>query len=148
MKTVLIATACLILMPGCAVSRLTERRVIQESHISVVVRLVSDTVTLCYCEAFSPKDPVVQWNNAEFEILAPTEYAGKKIVIPLTLESTQNVQMERTYSILLPLSLIQGKDSAIGGYNFSELMKNEPNQAPEPTPTAVTPPAGQEARQP
>jgi hypothetical protein len=24
----------------------------------------------------------------------------------------------------------------------------EPNQAPEPTPTAVTPPAGQEARQP
>ena len=135
-------------MPGCAVSRLTERRVIQESHISVVVRLVSDTVTLCYCEAFSPKDPVVQWNNAEFEILAPTEYAGKKIVIPLTLESTQNVQMERTYSILLPLSLIQGKDSAIGGYNFSELMKNEPNQAPEPTPTAVTPPAGQEARQP
>ena len=125
-------------MPGCAVSRLTERRVIQESHISVVVRLVSDTVTLCYCEAFSPKDPVVQWNNAEFEILAPTEYAGKKIVIPLTLESTQNVQMERTYSILLPLSLIQGKDSAIGGYNFSELMKNEPNQAPEPTPTAVT----------
>ena len=26
--------------------------------------------------------------------------------------------------------------------------KNRPNQAPEPTPTAVTPPAGQEARQP
>ena len=26
--------------------------------------------------------------------------------------------------------------------------ENEPNQAPEPTPTAVTPPAGQEARQP
>ena len=26
--------------------------------------------------------------------------------------------------------------------------KTEPNQAPEPTPTAVTPPAGQEARQP
>jgi hypothetical protein len=27
-------------------------------------------------------------------------------------------------------------------------MKTEPNQAPEPTPTTVTPPAGQEARQP
>ena len=27
-------------------------------------------------------------------------------------------------------------------------MKNQPNQAPEPTPTTVTPPAGQEARQP
>jgi len=27
-------------------------------------------------------------------------------------------------------------------------QKNPPNQAPEPTPTAVTPPAGQEARQP
>ena len=26
--------------------------------------------------------------------------------------------------------------------------KNRPNQAPEPTPTTVTPPAGQEARQP
>ena len=26
--------------------------------------------------------------------------------------------------------------------------KKEPNQAPEPTPTSVTPPAGQEARQP
>jgi len=26
--------------------------------------------------------------------------------------------------------------------------QKEPNQAPEPTPTAVTPPAGQEARQP
>jgi hypothetical protein len=30
-----------------------------------------------------------------------------------------------------------------------QLLKSEkPNQAPEPTPTAVTPPAGQEARQP
>jgi len=29
-----------------------------------------------------------------------------------------------------------------------EEFQNEPNQAPEPTPTAVTPPAGQEARQP
>jgi FtsH-binding integral membrane protein len=27
-------------------------------------------------------------------------------------------------------------------------MKTEPNQTPEPTPTAVTPPAGQESRQP
>ena len=27
-------------------------------------------------------------------------------------------------------------------------LETEPNQAPEPTPTAVTPPAGQEARQP
>ena len=31
---------------------------------------------------------------------------------------------------------------------FLEGLKTEPNQAPEPTPTAVTPPAGQEARQP
>ena len=30
----------------------------------------------------------------------------------------------------------------------SERKKNPPNQAPEPTPTAGTPPAGQEARQP
>ena len=28
------------------------------------------------------------------------------------------------------------------------LCETEPNQAPEPTPTTVTPPAGQEARQP
>jgi hypothetical protein len=33
-------------------------------------------------------------------------------------------------------------------YNRWWLKKNPPNQAPEPTPTSVTPPAGQEARQP
>ena len=31
---------------------------------------------------------------------------------------------------------------------LQRLRKREPNQAPEPTPTAVTPPARQEARQP
>jgi len=31
---------------------------------------------------------------------------------------------------------------------YRKKAKLEPNQAPEPTPTAVTPPAGQEARQP
>ena len=29
-----------------------------------------------------------------------------------------------------------------------DTLKTEPNQSPEPTPTTVTPPAGQEARQP
>jgi len=53
---------------------------------------------------------------------------------------------------------IEGKDITIklgAGDSLSILMsdasvwgKQMPNQAPEPTPTAVTPPAGQEARQP
>ena len=39
----------------------------------------------------------------------------------------------------LPLSFLFGRTGS---------SENPPNQAPEPTPTAVTPPAGQEARQP
>jgi hypothetical protein len=34
------------------------------------------------------------------------------------------------------------------GWHPDRNESKEPNQAPEPTPTAVTPPAGQEARQP
>jgi hypothetical protein len=39
-------------------------------------------------------------------------------------------------------------DSMIEVVSADLASKTEPNQAPEPTPTAVTPPAGQEARQP
>ena len=42
----------------------------------------------------------------------------------------------------IPLFLVMIAGAILDG------VKTEPNQAPEPTPTAVTPPAGQEARQP
>ena len=58
--------------------------------------------------------------------------------------------------IVLDSRILRGDESVrtiscVRLYSAKELkqkLKKEPNQAPEPTPTTVTPPAGQEARQP
>jgi len=46
---------------------------------------------------------------------------------------------------MVPLGIFVG---FLMGLLVKVLSETEPNQAPEPTPTTVTPPAGQEARQP
>ena len=53
------------------------------------------------------------------------------------------LELEPSHLLLQSKSGVHRRYYRIDGKN-----KNTPNQSPEPTPTAVTPPAGQEARQP
>jgi len=81
-----------------------------------------------------------------------TQYAASRPGFPIYLrpvDASVTDQLRSEFSVA-PLAVLKEREAKMDA-RFGKVIlsqKNEPNQAPEPTPTTVTPPAGQEARQP
>ena len=149
MKALLLAMV-LLSTSGCSALR-TATYSPDEQCIDAEI-LCIDAILIPRYLAYTPKEPnkedgVIRWSETQFEILTPKEYEGRKITFPIDDESTDYLTARKLYKVRLPLSVIQGKPKYLS-YDLRRLERKEANQSPEPTPTTVTPPARQEARQP
>ncbi|MBK8477504.1 MAG: hypothetical protein IPL39_14745 [Opitutaceae bacterium] len=86
-------------------------------------------------QEFLPSDPkkeieFVRWLDVQFEILAPQEYAGKKIVFPIDTATGFLIEEGKIYRISLPVSVILGHPKFMA-YDFRALQKAEANKPPE-----------------
>jgi hypothetical protein len=84
--------------------------------------------------------PQVSGGEEEFRLQVSIQAGDPQLTYTLAAHQNQRATM------LIPNVFIRSKTPP--AYRAIAPGEKPPNQSPEPTPTAVTPPAGQEARQP
>ena len=107
--------------------------------------------------------PIREYQAYDSVLFPEVDYALiQKIKVGMTFEEVKkltgflpvNYHIHPDYALLgtkvgddhYEVAFLHKNGQKIQAISFRKMKKSEPNQSPEPTPTAVTPPAGQEAR--
>ena len=169
-----ILAAC-ILLAACAATPAAHCESSIPKKIEAQVRRLTEK-SECVCQLTTDHfaETTVSTTSISFRVESPKEYFGKVITLrlreaPAVVDAFEDVLSHDRFVLKLRRNDLLGIDEEEvvwtdgsvhkqqpAPYSFREILvrvldhnsKQSANQAPEPTPTAVTPPAGQEARQP